>query len=77
MHSTDPHGRRVRHGRVGPSSTQANAPPTFSSKPNHQKDSSGESSNAEKWFEAANNKLPDVVSTLEDSKLVYVKNAPL
>jgi len=68
MNSTHPHGRRVRHGQAGTASIQANPPPTF-----HQKDSSRDSSNAEKWFEASNNNVPDV--TL-DSKLAWVKNGP-
>ena len=69
MNSTYPHGRRVRHGQEDPASIQANPPPTF----HHQKDSSRDSSNAEKWFEASNNNVPDF--TL-DSKLACVKNGP-
>jgi len=77
LHSTYPHGRRVRHGQAGPASIQANPLPTSSSKPNPQKDSSGESSNADKWFESSNNNVPDVTSTLVDSTLVPRKNTPV
>ena len=71
MNSTHPHRRQA-----GPASIQPNPPPAFPSKPNHQKDSPGDSSNAEKWFEASNNNVPDVTTALVDSKLGCVKNAP-
>lgn len=64
----------MKHSHASPASIQANPPSTFSSKPNYQKDSSGESSNAEKWFEASNNNVPNVTSNLVDSQYPALVN---
>lgn len=75
-HSLSPHPEtkpssttRLQHRSRVPSSNQANPPSSNDSNPEIRKESSGESSNAEKWFERSNNDVQANTSNVSDGTL--------